>query len=76
MALLYMFFIYVLYFTEVGVYHRDVKGYSAAMEMYAENHNMAKDDAIRLYSEKIMKSNRYGDFVKAIGIERVKQDLS
>lgn len=76
MVLLYLFFVYILYFTEVGVYHRDIRGYSASIDLVAENKNMTRTEAIEYYSKKIMKSQRYGDFVNAIGVERVKKDLS
>jgi len=75
MAAIYFFAIFVLYGTDVGVYHRDIRGYAASARAYAKKHDVSLDRAVDHYVGIVINSDRYGDFTKNIGVERIKQDL-
>lgn len=65
----------ILYWSNVGEYHRDVKAYATSAKIKAKQDSISIDEAIDYYKNIIIQSPKYGDFVKSINPEKVLSDL-
>lgn len=65
----------ILYWTNVGEYHRDVRAYAASMKEIIKQKGYSVDEAVNYLVEVILKSQKYGEFAHNLGRDRIIQDL-
>lgn len=65
----------ILYWTNVGEYHRDVRAYAASMKELSNQKGYSVDEAVNYLVEVIMKSKKYGEFANNLGRDRIIKDL-
>lgn len=65
----------ILYWSNVGEYHRDVKAYAMSARLKSDIEHMDLDEAFKFYKDEMVASKKYGDFVEKIGDERIIHDL-
>lgn len=65
----------ILYWTNVGEYHRDIRAYAASMKELIKKNGYTVDEAVNYLVEVILKSRKYGEFARNLGRDRIIRDL-